>query len=209
MSTLIYDKTDKGREEIATRKYQLASRIRTLLVMVDGKQTEDDLLKKVAGLGLGQQNIDDLIEQQFIAAVTAAPAAATAPRAPSVNSSPPENTAAATAPLAPMEDNGPDSVLGLGAGPETELDEAARFQAVYNFFNETIKSTLGLRGFTLQMKVERAATLEDFRELRRPYLEAIQKAKGNEMARSLRDRLDQLLVRPGEKLPTDTTLLGS
>lgn len=208
MSTLIYDKTDKGREEIATRKYQLASRIRTLLVMVDGKQTEDDLLKKVAGLGLGQQNINDLIEQQFIAAVTTAPAAVTAPRASSVSSNAPEG-AAATAPLAPMEDNGPDSVLGLGAGPETELDEAARFQAVYNFFNETIKSTLGLRGFTLQMKVERAATLEDFRELRRPYLEAIQKAKGNEMARSLRDRLDQLLVRPGEKLPTDTTLLGS
>ncbi|MES2103253.1 MAG: hypothetical protein V4634_04480 [Pseudomonadota bacterium] len=204
MSTLIYDKTDKGREEIATRKYQLASRIRTLLVMVDGKQTEDDLLKKVAGLGLSQQNIDELIEQQFIAVAASAPAPAPATV---FKAATPEGTPANKAPEI-TEDNGPDSVLGLGEDSHVELDDAARFQAIYNFFNETVKSTLGLRGFTLQMKVERAATLEDFRDLRRPYLEAVQKAKGNEMARSLRDRLDQLLY-PNEKPPSDTTLMGS
>ncbi|HTD07050.1 hypothetical protein [Undibacterium sp.] len=202
MSTLVYDKTDKGREEIATRKHQLAPRLRTLLVMVDGKQTEDNLLKKVAGLGLSQQNINDLIGQQFIAVATPPPAAAAPVSAEAIQAS------QATADDAQQE-NGPDSVLGLGDDSGIALDDAARFQAVYNFFNETIKSTLGLRGFTLQMKVERAATLEDFRELRRPYLEAVQKAKGNEMARSLRHRLDQLLLRPDEKPPSDTTVLDS
>ncbi|MES2072418.1 MAG: hypothetical protein V4488_18815 [Pseudomonadota bacterium] len=198
MSTLIYDKTDKGREEIATRKYQLAPRLRTLLVMVDGKQTEDDLLKKVAGLGLSQQNLNELIEQQFIAiAATTIPAAVATPARPLAAAAAQENAA---------EENGPDSVLGLGQDSNMVLDDAERFQAIYNFFNETIKSTLGLRGFTLQMKVERAATLEDFRELRRTYLEAVQKAKGNEMARSLRHRLDQLLY-AGEKPPSDTTLM--
>jgi hypothetical protein len=39
MSAVIYDKTEKGREEVATRKYQLAPRMRSLLVMVDGKQS--------------------------------------------------------------------------------------------------------------------------------------------------------------------------
>ncbi|MFZ6649699.1 hypothetical protein ACO0LO_28510 [Undibacterium sp. TJN25] len=205
MSTLVYDKTDKGREEIATRKYQLASRVRTLLVMVDGKQTEDELLKKVAGLGLNQQNIDDLLEQQFIIAVSAASMASTVavPKAAPPAKTAPEELAQTAA---PTEDNGPDSVLGLGEDGGT-MDDATRFQAIHTFFNETIKSTLGLRGFTLQMKVERAATLEDFRELRRTYLEAVQKAKGNEMARSLRHRLDQLLY-PGEKPPSDTTLMG-
>lgn len=201
MSTLVYDKTDKGREEIATRRYQLAPRLRTLLVIVDGKQSEDDLLKKTAGLGLNQQSINDLIDQQFIA-VAAAPAATVPATSPATETGR-ENPAVITA-----VESGPDSVLGLGKDSDAALDDADRFQAVYNFFNETIKSTLGLRGFTLQMKVERAASLEDFRDLRRPYLEAVQKTKGNEMARSLRHRLDQLLY-PGEKPPSDTTLLGS
>ncbi|MCX7219339.1 MAG: hypothetical protein NTY70_10520, partial [Burkholderiales bacterium] len=47
--------------------------------------------------------------------------------------------------------------------------------------------------FALQMKVERAGNLQDFNDLRNVYIEAILKAKGKEMARSLRDRLDQLL----------------
>lgn len=66
MNNRIYEKTDKGREEIATRKYQLAPRIRSLLVMVDGEQTADKLLKNVAALGLTEQNLSELLEQQFI-----------------------------------------------------------------------------------------------------------------------------------------------
>ncbi|MEA5097819.1 MAG: hypothetical protein VB032_04710 [Burkholderiaceae bacterium] len=66
MHNPIFEKTDKGREEIATRKYQLSSRLRSLLVMVDGKQTMAELLKKVAPLSLNEQNITELLETQFI-----------------------------------------------------------------------------------------------------------------------------------------------
>jgi len=66
MNTRIYEKTDKGREEIATRKYQLAPRLRSLLVMVDGEQASDKLLQKVAALGLTEQNLNELLEQDFI-----------------------------------------------------------------------------------------------------------------------------------------------
>ena len=52
MSSTIYDKSDKGRAEIATRKYQLASRLRTLLVMVDGKQAVDEAKK-----GIGRREV--------------------------------------------------------------------------------------------------------------------------------------------------------
>jgi hypothetical protein len=54
MSNPVFDKTEKGREEIATRKHHLAPRLRTLLVLIDGKQGKEELLKKVAGLGLGE-----------------------------------------------------------------------------------------------------------------------------------------------------------
>lgn len=184
MTALIYDKTDKGREEISTRKYQLPSRLRTLLVMVDGKQTVPDLLKKVAGLGLDAKSIQDLLDQGLIG-----PLAIPSPAEPLV-------------PDIPVAS--PAQTIGTDAIP-AELDDAKRFQLLYNFFNETIKSAIGLRGYALQLKVERATSLEDFRQLRQPYLEAVLKIKGREMARSLRDRLDQLLY-AGEAPPPDTFL---
>jgi NaMN:DMB phosphoribosyltransferase len=82
-----------------------------------------------------------------------------------------------------------------------------QFEAIYHFYTETIKSTIGLRGYGLQLKVEKAASIDDFRALRQAYLEAVLKAKGNEMARSLRSRLDQLLYL-GESGPP-TTIIGT
>jgi hypothetical protein len=79
------------------------------------------------------------------------------------------------------------------SGQNILRDGETQFQALYNFFNETIRNVIGLRGFTMQLKVERASTIADFRALRQSYLEAVRKTKGAEMERSLRDRLDQLL----------------
>lgn len=70
MNNIIFDKSEKGREEIVTRKYRLASRLRTLLVLTDGKQSAGELLQKVSGLGLTAQSIDELLEHGFIHATT-------------------------------------------------------------------------------------------------------------------------------------------
>ncbi|MFZ6871336.1 hypothetical protein ACO0LF_04615 [Undibacterium sp. Di27W] len=172
MTASIYDKTEKGREEITTRKYQLAPRLRTLLVMIDGKQTAAEIMKKVSALGLTQENLQELLEQEFIVETSVQTDLQTD-----------TSTTAAEA-----EANEPSSV-----SPELSMTDAERFQALYSFYNETIKSAIGLRGYGLQLKVERAANIEDFRALRQVYVEAVQKAKGPEMARSLSDRLDLLL----------------
>ncbi|MFZ6657966.1 hypothetical protein [Undibacterium sp. TJN19] len=174
MTAIIYDKTDKGREEITTRKHQLAPRLRTLLVMIDGKQTATEIMKKVAGLGLTEQNVQELLEQDFIAEIKSD-----------------ETTSADVHEIETAMAVKPDTAADIE--PLPEMTDAERFQALYNFFNETIKSAIGLRGYGLQLKVERAGNIEDFRALRQAYIEAILKAKGQEMARSLRDRLDQLL----------------
>lgn len=167
MIDLIFDKTDKGREEIATRKHHLAPRLRSLLVLVDGKHRTEDLLRKVSGLGLTEQALAELREKAFIEAVETLPVAA--------------------APAEPVE-AAAQSVPGDGLA-----EGESQFQALYNFFTETIRSTLGLRGYALQLKVERCTAIDDFRALRQTYVDAVLKAKGNEMMRSLRDRLDQLL----------------
>lgn len=184
MSNPVFDKTEKGREEIATRKHHLAPRLRTLLVLIDGKQSKEELLKKVAGIGLGEEGIEELMNNGFIEIPAASQSAAMTEAA----LQPEKPPVAASAPA--------DAIL-----PEGEN----QFQAIYHFYTETIKSTIGLRGYGLQLKVEKAATVDDFRALRQPYLEAVLKAKGNEMARSLRSRLDQLLYL-GESGPPDTLL---
>jgi pyruvate/2-oxoglutarate dehydrogenase complex dihydrolipoamide acyltransferase (E2) component len=191
----ILDKTDKGREEIASRKHGLAPRLRTLLVLIDGKHTQDDLLKQVGTLGLTEQSVSDLIEGGFISFhESTPPAAAATPAAPAPTPAPapaaaPEASKASTAAPASTTADAPAAVNHADILPPGEN----QFHALYNFYTSTIKSTIGLRGYGLQLKVERAASIDDFRELRQAYVEAVLKSKGEEMAHSLRDRLDQLL----------------
>jgi hypothetical protein len=186
MTNSIFDKTDKGREEIATRKYHLATRLRTLLLLIDGKHRTEDLLRKLAGMGLTEDSLTELLNDGFIQVVATAPAAAR----------PPVSTLAAQGTAQPA----------AAAGARLLPDGQTQFEAIYHFYTETIKSTIGLRGYGLQLKVEKAGTLEELRELRWPYLEAVLKAKGNETARSLRLRLDDLLYY-GESLPPHSTIV--
>ncbi|MYM70192.1 hypothetical protein GTP45_25795 [Pseudoduganella sp. FT55W] len=163
MNTSIYDKTNKGREEIATRKYQLASRLRALLVLVDGHRTEDELLRNVAGLGLTESALQELLAEDYILLATS---------------------------YVSLPEPEPE--------PETAVlptvDQVQQFRSVYDFYNKTIKSTIGLRGFTLQLRVEKAGSVDELRQLRDPYVEAVQKAKGRDTAALLAQQLDQLLA---------------
>ena len=164
MNTSIYDKTAKGKEEIATRKYQLAPRLRTLLVLIDGRRSEQELLRNVAGLGLGAGALAELLEHGYIV------------------------LASSYASLAE-----PSIVEASPAAQVPEPAQIAQFQSIYDFYNNTIKNTIGLRGFTLQLRVEKANSVADLRELRHPYIEAVRKARGSETAAALARQLDQLL----------------
>lgn len=176
MNTQLFDKTDKGREEISTRCHHLAPRMRTLLLLVDGKSTVDQVLQKVAGLGLDETALIELLDQHFIheAATTNADEFAVFDAINAASENYPDSTAEVIDTAAPTSDN-------------------SQLQQLHQFFAATIKSTLGLRGFPLQMKAERAATLSDFIALREVYLAAILKAAGAEMHSILASRLDQLL----------------
>ena len=165
MNASIYDKTAKGKEEIATRRHQLATRLRTLLVLVDGRRTEEELLRNVAGLGLGASALAELVEHGYIVLAT---------------------SYASLAEPSPAEP-------GPAQPPVPEPAQIAQFQSVYDFYNKTIKNTIGLRGFTLQLKVEKASSVAELRELRQAYIEAVQKARGSETAAALARQLDHLL----------------
>ena len=213
MNTCVYDKTDKGREEIATRKYHVPPKLRALLVMIDGRNPLGALMKNFAGLGLTEANVTELLNEQYITLVSggadASPAAPVAARPPASARARQQARARLAAARGAPGAEGPETQI-LDAGDEQDddlaaphstvappvvvsMDKADRFRALHEFFNQTIKSTLGLRGLMLQLKVEKCGNIDEFRALRETYLEAVLKARGREMALSLRDRLDQLL----------------
>jgi len=207
MESLIFEKTEKGQEEIAHRTYHLQSRQRTLLLLVDGKKNVEELLAKTAGLGLKEDVFADLLVHEFIRivpvqhAVVAEPVVETPPPVTAVSSvaqQPHNNVDDALQVWAPLSDDEP--LLKSG---QTQI------QAIYAFFTDTIKSMIGLRGYSLQLKVERAGTLEEFRDLRRPYLDAVLRAKGKEVERGLRRRLDELLYMNDVSPHLTTTILSA
>ncbi|MBI5784036.1 MAG: hypothetical protein HZA64_01135 [Rhodocyclales bacterium] len=62
----VFHKTAKGEEEIAHRGHGLAPRARSLLIMVNGKITGDELQKRAESLGGGGALFAMLVEGGFI-----------------------------------------------------------------------------------------------------------------------------------------------
>lgn len=74
--SLLYVKTDKGREEIETRASGLSARMRRVLILVDGQRTVADLMSQT-GLSLDADALlNELEVQGFIARSGAASSAA-------------------------------------------------------------------------------------------------------------------------------------
>jgi hypothetical protein len=197
----IYDKTDKGREEIATRKYHVPARLRSLLVMIDGHRPLGVLMNSFGPLGLTPDHVAELLNDNFVALVDdgepePAPDAAGGAHKPAPLTARQRELARRKA-SARLHHEHEEEMAAAGAGPNTieaaGMNEAERQMAVQEFYTQTIKSTLGLRGMMLQLKVDKCASIDELRELRDVYLEAVLKAKGREMALSLSGRLDQLL----------------
>jgi hypothetical protein len=81
----IYRKTHKGQTEIETRQYRLAPRLRTALILVDGRRTDAELAKLIPAdpeSALGMLLHEGFIESQAAHEHRAAAHTATAAGAP-------------------------------------------------------------------------------------------------------------------------------
>jgi len=160
----IYRKTALGLAEIKDRKLKLNPRLRTMLILVDGAQTEEMLLEGAAGVGAPPDFLAQLVSAGLIERVGGAPEA---PRA-----------AAAAAPRAPE-------------GKAT--DSFTRFREAKSFMNSTIVDSLGLKSFMFTMKLERANTLEELSDLVEAYHAALAGAKGEGYASTMTAKLKDML----------------
>ncbi|MBF6987579.1 hypothetical protein [Cupriavidus sp. IK-TO18] len=191
----IYRKTDAGQDEIRTRARKLDHKLRALLLMVNGERRGQDLLAQVAGMGVGPDALDMLAAQGLVEPVhEAAPALAAAAAAPDA----PARTSAAAA------DTNLFSVYAMRHGPAATPDAAQTtqpthssaeidaFQRLYHFYTDVIGQHLGLRGYMLQVKVEKAQDLPALLTLREPLHAALLRAKGEITAHAILRELDSI-----------------
>lgn len=210
MKALIYDKTQKGREEIATRVHQLPSRLRSLLVLIDGKQTDLALLKKIPGLGLEGKHLDELLLQGFIQLINNDVEVFSNGSEETVEIE--KNEVDLEVVLADTTDNEfseeeistvleesqtifqtpeQEDIGNINTTP-TEMRIQLRLELIRKFLISSIEEYLGLKGFFILRKVKKAKTFEDFHSIRNSFVVAILRKKGKDKAIELRDEFDQL-----------------
>lgn len=180
MQITIYDKTDKGREEIATRKWHLPSRMRSLLVLIDGKKSDADIVQKIGGLGLNLQSLQELQDDGFIQRV-----AIESDQVDTILVAPTNDLDLTQEPMpASLEGNTLGSIDALeesqtifeaseDLNPEWDQDLDAmlakydddnaesRVDMMKRYLADLIKENLGLKGFFLQRKLQKAQSLHD------------------------------------------------
>ncbi|HSI55474.1 MAG: hypothetical protein ACAH21_03430 [Ramlibacter sp.] len=132
---LVYRKSAKGTEAIATRQHGqgLAPKQRSLLIMVDGKRTGEELERVAQALGDPAEMLGQLLDAGYMEPT----GAAGAPQAPA------GHPASAPAPLA-------------GAAPTMTLAEAKRFAS------RRLTDLLGPNAEDLCLRIEAARNVHDF-----------------------------------------------
>ncbi len=160
----IYGKTAAGAAEVTNRKLKLVPRLRTMLILVDGVQPEFLLREEAGKVGAPADFLDQLLGLGLIE------------KSGQVNVAAKAAAAAANVPVA-----------------EVASDEFSRFRAAKDFMNVTVVDALGLKSFFFTLKLERAGTVADLRDLVEAYGVAIEKGGTKEEARVLVERLNAML----------------
>lgn len=169
----IYAKTELGQNEIRERAHALQRHSRTLLVLVDGTRTGEQLLGLVQGATAADLTV--LVEAGLIAETGASrgPRAAAAASAPAAA---PVAQAAAAAPPPTADDALPDGNLG--------------YRELYDSLNALSKEQLGLfKGYKFALEIEKADGVEGLREVALRLVDEVQKVKGDSAAQMVRRAL--------------------
>ena len=151
----IYRKTAKGVQEIETRALKLAPRFRSLLILVDGRRGDDELLRMVALAG--SQGLEALAEGGFIEAIGLTAEAASRP------------VPAAAPPPAPAA---PAPAPSAGDSLEQRRREAVR----------ALIDSVGPMGEALALRMERSQGREEFAALVATAAQIIANTRGRSAA---------------------------
>ncbi|SDP39799.1 hypothetical protein SAMN04488595_108142 [Ralstonia sp. 25mfcol4.1] len=221
----IYQKTEAGQEEIRTRARKLDHKLRALLLIVNGERAKSALLAQVGGMGVAEEAFDTLLALGLIAPLPdparQAPPSSGASGASGASAARPGRQAGVRKPADTnlfAAYSGFNSAGGKGIDDRVEERDvladttiapamspvaagtpagADGYKRLYHFYTDVIGNHLGLRGYVLQVKVEKASTVVELAALRDTLGTALQKSKGEITAHAIIDQLDDLLAEMG------------
>ena len=150
-------KTNEGRDEIEHRTRKLPPMLRSILLIVDGERSARHLRELAVSLH-GPADALEQLEGMGLIASSAAVAASLAAQAP-------VRAAAASA------------SADAAASPP-----AQRYQALYSLMREAVRDHLGLRGYFLQLKIERCSNSDELAAVLPELSAALAKARKDEVA---------------------------
>ncbi|WP_369940004.1 hypothetical protein [Xanthomonas medicagonis] len=171
-----YAKTEAGRQEIADRARRLPAQLRSILLVVDGQKDDAALQQIVAGLhapddALAQLQQMGLITRGGDAVTSVSASSASAPSAPPTQ---------ADTTLAPAE----------RSDAPVSREAAQRYSQLYEAMSEAVRKHLGLKGYFMQLKIERCGDAAALETLLPELTAALGKAKSPALtARWLQDTL--------------------
>jgi hypothetical protein len=164
----IYVRTPQGDAELKLRHSALGPVVNGLLMLVNGQRTLSELVSVASKLGAPTQTIEQLRADGYI------------------QLAPPRVASGHTRP-APLTDAAPllESTPVMDGWSDND-----RRAFLYQTLIETAKKHLGLGGFVYHLKIERAVTLQELRDLAKPIGEAVARSKGPSVARALMKQLE-------------------
>lgn len=158
----VFHKTEKGQQEIASRAFRLPARERSVLIMVDGKSTAQEIIDKAKHFGDAERFLSDLLKGGFIEEVTAA------------------QTVQAQSPAAPdaIRTNGPGAIP---AGTPTVAVSVSLASAM-QFASRFMLDAIGPDGEIMVMKIEACTSREQFMPLVEKYRDVLRAMRGKHIA---------------------------
>jgi hypothetical protein len=180
-TTQVYVKTPKGIEEMNSRSFGLTPRLRRVLIMVDGKRKNEEIIGMFTD-GDSAAMLESLIQDSFIVPLLS--------RVATPDEQGDNNSSVAAAPVQPNVTT-PAKPIEPVAPP---LDDAQRFDMAKNFMINTIKAFLGGMGSGLVNQLEKCSNLDELRPHYKAWRETIVLTRdGRKQADELEKRLAALL----------------
>lgn len=158
---IIYRKTAKGLAEIETRVYKLAPRLRSVLIMVDGKRSDDELAQVLPQAG---EAVDSLAREGFIEEFVRVGTAATTAPAPAAAAAAAERTI-----IRPPQPS---------------------FEAMRRDLLRAFNDRLGPAGEGMAMRLEKARNETEFRALLPAAVQLVSTLQGREAAEAFVARIN-------------------
>ena len=156
MHATVFSKTDAGKQEILERSRKLSSGARSILLMADGQRNETELTELIAALHAPPDTLQQLLALGLITVArqdARVAEAATGKRA--------------------------GAVAGMPLSPQPAGE---KYLALYALMTDSIRAHLGLKGYFMQLKVERCTDLDALQALLPEMANALSRAKDHAFA---------------------------